>query len=288
MTGQIVRIPHTRSKLSLIAAALVALAAPALHCQATASPATSPATTGPVKPIPFEIVSIRQTTPGHIQGAGFTDDGYSIHAVAPIILLGSMSKTLSGVPNWCYTERYDVMAKVAEADVPVWKNMNFKQKSLSIRPMLEDRFQLKWHKETRMESGYELEIAKNGSRLKEAVPDETYPHGPKEKDGTPKHEVVMSRTGFYGQAASMDQITSNLYLLAHAPVIDKTGLTGTYDFTLTAEPELPPTVAGSDPPVSNGPSLFSAVQNQLGLKLVPAKVPVEYLVVDHIERPTPN
>jgi uncharacterized protein (TIGR03435 family) len=204
-----------------------------------------------------------------------------------------MSKQLIGVPDWCSNERYDIVAKVAEADVPVWKELNFKQKSRSMQAMLEDRFHLKWHIETKMEPGYELVIAKNGPKLKEATPGETYQNGVKPRDGTPRHGVFLNfdgtgPTGFVGQAASMDQLTANLQMYARAPVVDRTGLAGTYDFTLTAAPQPALTPGDSDPPVSNGPSLFSAVQQQLGLKLAPAKVPVEYVVVDHIERPSDN
>ena len=93
-------------------------------------------------------------------------------------------------------------------------------------------------------------------------------------------------TGIVGTAAGMDRLTYYLRMFARAPVVDKTGLTGMYDFKLTAAPQPDLNAGDSDPQVSKGPSLFSAVQEQLGLKLVPGKVPVEYLVVDHIERPT--
>jgi uncharacterized protein (TIGR03435 family) len=157
--------------------------------------------------------------------------------------------------------------------------------------MLEDRFKLKWHIETRMEPGYELVIAKDGSKLKEPTAAEL---DLRAKDPTPGHAVLLSHSigvGYtvVGQASSMDLLTYYLQeFLTCAPVVDRTGLAGTYDFALNAAslPDL--TAAGSDPPVSDGPSLFPAIQQQLGLKLVAAKVPVEYVVVDHIERPTAN
>ncbi len=294
MTGPSFRTSQLRRRFWLLAAAaLIAFAAPALHSQATAPALIAQpisAATGPVKPIPFEVVSIRPSIPTRIHGDYFTDDGYTIHGITPYTLLTYMSKTLSGVPDWCSNERYDIVAKVAEADVPAWKELNFKQKSRSMQAILEDRFHLKWHMETKMEQGYELVIAKNGSRLKEATPGGTYPDGPQAKDGTSRHGVFLNvgLTGFVGQAASMDQLTANLQMFARAPVVDKTGLAGTYDFTLTAAPQPALTPGDSDPPVSNGQSLFSAVQQQLGLKLTPAKVPVEYVIVDHIERPSEN
>jgi uncharacterized protein (TIGR03435 family) len=295
MTGQIARSPHSRRPFSLLVAALIALAAPSLHSQATAPRATIPTTLGATpatKTIPFEIVSIRPSLPGRVHGNSFTDDGYTIHGISPLTLLSYMSQQLSGVPDWCRNERYDVVAKVAEADVPAWKNMSFKQKSRAMQPMLEDRFKLKWHIETKMESGYELVIAKNGSKLNEPTAAEL---DLRAKDPTPGHAVSLSGggrgvglAGFVGTAASMDLLTYYLQMFAGAPVVDKTGLSGTYDFTLTAAPQPNPYVPASDPPVNNGPSLFPALQQQLGLKLAPAKVPVETIVIDHIEKPSEN
>jgi uncharacterized protein (TIGR03435 family) len=298
--GLIGRTTHPHHKFSLLVGVLITLAAPALHSQVTAATAATlaqptSAAPAPIKPIPFEVVSIRPSVPTHIHGDYFTDDGYTIRGITPYTLLTYMSKTLSGVPDWCSNERYDIEAKVAEADVPAWKSMNFKQKSLSMQSMLENRFHLKWHMETKMEPGFELVIAKNGSKLKEAKPDETYADGVKAEDGTPLKGVFLSSssrrgsglTGFIGQAARMDQLTYYLQMFARAPVIDKTGLGGTYDLTLVAAHEPSPTATDSDL-INDGPSLFSAVQQQLGLKLTPAKVPVEYLVVDHIEVPSEN
>jgi len=242
----------------------------------------------PTKPMPFEVVSIHPTMPSRISGNAFTDDGYTMHAVTPNVLLSYISHTLAGLPDWGNSERYDIVAKVAEADQPAWKTMTFQQKSVSIRLMLEDRFHLKWHTETRMEQGYTLVIAKGGVKMKEATPDETYPGGPHNADGTPRHEVYPGPSVIVGQAGNMEQIVHTLGLFARAPIEDKTGLTGLYDFMLNAAPEPPPGAAVSDPPVSDAPSLFVAVQKQLGLKLVPGKVPVEYVVVDHIERPAAN
>ena len=275
--------------------ALAQSAAPS--AAAPVQPAATLAATPAAKPIPFEVISIRQSISRRFSGTNFfTPDGYSIEGISASKLLMSLGIiNTAALPGWCSDERYDIAAKVAESDIAAWQKLNFKQKNLSIRTMLEDRFNLKWHMETKMEPGYELVIAKNGSKLKEATPDETYPNGTKAQDGTPWHGVFLSSssravgiTGFGGQAATMVQLTGQLRMFTRTPVIDKTGLTGTYDFTLTAAPEPPLTAGDSTPPVTDGPSVFAAVQEQLGLKLVPTKVPVETLVVDHIERPTPN
>ena len=176
-----------------------------------------------------------------------------------------MSKTLSGVPDWCSTERYDIVAKVAEADVPVWKNLTFKQKSLAMQPMLEDRFHLKWHK-TRMESGYELVIAKNGSRLKEAVLGDTYPNGLRAGDGTRSMELSCLEQDSLARRQAWVKfcITSSC-----SPVPRWLIRQDSPERTTSSSSQiLRRLLTAGKPPVSNGPSLFSAVQKQLGLKLV--------------------
>jgi len=286
---------HAHLKLALV----ILLTAPITLAQSPTPPAATPAqpvptATAPVKPIPFEVISIRKNISQRVSGLRFTPDGFATEGSSVLRLLSMLGNAdTAALPGWCSTERYDIAAKIAQSDIAAWQKLGYKERDLSIRTMLEDRFKLKWHMETKMEPGYELVIAKSGSKLKEATPDETYPNGPKLQDGTPRHGLDMSMSGggisgFSGQAATMDQLTGQLRMFTRTPVVDKTGLTGTYDFTLNAAPQPMLTAGDSDPPVSDGPSLFSAVQQQLGLKLVPAKVPVETLVVDHIERPTPN
>jgi uncharacterized protein (TIGR03435 family) len=273
-------------------------AAPVVSTQTSAAPvagkAPAPATAA-AKPIPFEVISIRQNISRRVSGLNTTPDGFSTEGSAALRLLRMLGNIdTAALPGWCSTERYDIAAKIAESDIASWQKLSNKEKDLSIRTLLEDRFAMKWHIETKMEPGYELVIAKSGSKLKEATPDETYPNGPKLQDGTPRHGLSISMSsgggisGFSGQAATMEQLTGQLRMFTRTPVIDKTGLAATYDFTLTAAPQPPLTAGDSAPPVTDGPSVFSAVQQQLGLKLESASVPVEYLVVDHIERPTEN
>jgi uncharacterized protein (TIGR03435 family) len=274
-------------------------ATPVVPTQTSAAPvadkAPAPATAA-AKPIPFEVISIRQNISRRVSGLMVTPDGFSTEGSAVIRLLRMLGNIdTAALPGWSSTERYDVEAKIAESDIASWQKLGYKEKDLSIRTLLEDRFAMKWHIETKMEPGYELVIAKSGSKLKEATPGETYPNGTKNPDGTSWHGVFMSGpskeagiTGFSGQAATMDQLSGQLRMFTRTPVVDKTGLTSTYDFTLNAVPEPLLTAGDTTPPVTDGPSVFSAVQQQLGLKLESVKVPVEYLVVDHIERPSEN
>jgi uncharacterized protein (TIGR03435 family) len=141
-----------------------------------------------------------------------------------------------------------------------------------MRPLLQDllaqRFHLALHREHKTVSGYELVVAKDGSKLKAA------------KAGGETHAQILPN-GFDAQSASTILLAEILTRSAGEPVVDKTGLAGEYDVRLRH--------AAANDVNSTLPSIFTAVQEQLGLKLQPDKVPVEYLVVDHADRvPTEN
>jgi uncharacterized protein (TIGR03435 family) len=271
--------------------AAAALAVPVAIAQTSAAPDAAAA----VKPIHFEVASIRLHPPGRMShGPGFTDDGLTLHGMGVFGMIFSFfgAQRVEGVPDWT-RDGYDIEAKVADADVATWKKLNFKQKDLAVQALLEDRFKLKWHRETRQMSGYALVVAKNGPKFKEATPGDPYTHGVKALNDAPLLGVLFG-TGpgvFVGQAMTMAQLADALAGHAGRPVIDKTGLTGKYDVTFKEEVRPPPTSPASDTAAADpvGSSIFTVLQEQLGLKLESgATVPVEYLVVDHIERPTEN
>jgi len=144
-----------------------------------------------------------------------------------------------------------------------------------LQTLLEERFSLKVHTEVRQDSIYELVVSKGGSKLNEAKP------------GEPTRQQ-MGRGQLMVTATPMPQLIPLLSLLTVRQIVDKTGLTGLYDFTLTfaleaaAGPDAPPPV---DP---NAPSIFTAIQEQLGLKLESARGPVDVLVIDRADKPTPD
>ena len=140
------------------------------------------------------------------------------------------------------------------------------------------------HHETREEQIYELMIDKGGSKMKEAV--NTANDSPKGIQGGGKGELI-------GMAAPMALLAVVFSQQLGHSVIDKTGLNGKYDFTLkwTPDPSVGPPPAGAPggpPPDPNGPSLFTAVQEQLGLKLQSTRGPVDILLIDHVEKPSEN
>ncbi len=160
------------------------------------------------------------------------------------------------------------------------------------RQILTDRFKLTAHNETRELPAYVLTVAKGGPKFKESKynPDN---RGPVHGSG----RFSMSRGKLSGQEAEMPFIVSILSRELGRTVIDRTGLTGKYEITLQWTPDgdaAPPARAtdsapGAPPsPTDSGPSIFTAIQEQLGLKLESSKGPVPVLVIDHIERPAEN
>jgi uncharacterized protein (TIGR03435 family) len=162
-----------------------------------------------------------------------------------------------------------------------------------LQALLAERFKLKVHFETRQVPVFELVVAKGGPKLKDAVTD-TSPDLRKDKDGKPLIGMFHTADTTVVQGQSMQPL-ANLMSMPFAfigrPVIDKTGLTGTYDFTLhwSAQPlgQVVNGVASFVPPAEDAPSIFTALQ-ELGLKLQPASGPIEVIVIDHIEHPTEN
>ena len=243
------------------------------------------------KPILFEVVSIRPFKGSGTRPKGFTDDGFSDEGQRPMVLLMGICpecKVIEGLPDWARNEEYTIEAKVADADVARWKTLSVKQRELAMQAMMEDRFKLKSHHETRVMAGFALVVAKNGPKFKESVPGDLYPGGLKGVNGGPWLGIVETGPGVEtGQHVSMGELANFLSGPAVRPVTDQTGLKGFYDFKFTVEPPDPSTTA--EPTMPDWPSIVTMILEQLGLKLESGvKVPVEYLVVDHIERPTEN
>ncbi len=166
-----------------------------------------------------------------------------------------------------------------------------------LQALLADRFQLKLHSDTKQLAVYALVLAKNGPKLQAAISGDTYPNGFKGPDGGGGPGMIfMEGNGgpVTGQGVPIADLVRLLSQQLGRTVVDKTGLTGKYDFKLKWTPDEnqgPPGPPGADnapPPDSSGPSIFTAVQEQLGLKLESQKGAVKILVVDHGEKPSEN
>jgi uncharacterized protein (TIGR03435 family) len=205
---------------------------------------------------------------------------------------GIRQDLISGAPGWTESTQYDIEAKEGESVAAALQKLSNEQRADQIRLMLQallaDRFHLKVNHVVKELPVYELVIAKGGFKLKEADPNNAYAGGIKGPDGV--SGVLLTGAGrLTAQAIQMSMLVTNLSYQVDRTVVDKTGLTGKYDFTLKWTPDqglstLPPG-AESD---SSGPSIFTAIQEQLGLKLESTKGLVQTLVIDHVERPSEN
>jgi len=231
----------------------------------------------------FEVASIRMAKPEQ-RGGGIkaTADGagYTAQAVPVKLMISLMyripSRQILNAPGWLETELYNVEAK---AD----KKYTLDDLHTMYQNMLADRFHLKFHIETKEANAYVLTIDKSGSKMKVNTSPQDY-------------NIPISFSGvgaMKGVRAPMPYLCWNLGQMLQSderPVVDMTGLTGNYDFTLSFLPQsLPPEIQSSLPPEAlERPSIFEALKEQLGLKLTAQKGPVQYFVIDHIDRPTEN
>ena len=195
-------------------------------------------------------------------------------------------------PDWLKTERYDIEARIDDSDALAWKDPAAQKEMLRARmqSLLAQRCKLEVHRETKDKSTYALVVGKNGPRLKPA--ESTDPAAIRAKH--PDAFVVPGASGMFGfgqgpgdhviYAASMATLALLLSSDAGKPVIDKTGLTGAYDIHIKGMQNAASLNADTD----TGNSVFAVVQEQLGLKLEPQKDPVEVLVIDRVDRPSPN
>jgi uncharacterized protein (TIGR03435 family) len=206
------------------------------------------------------------------------------HAVRTLIAAAYdlSPQAILGGPAWVDSDRWDILAKTPGAVRP-----NLDQQMSMLRQLLSERFKLTFHREPKELSIYTLSVAPGGSKLKESTvsPDAT-PEGP------PPLVFSLSPTlvrcpARYASLAEFASILQRSPL--DRPVVDRTGLSGRYDFDLEFAPDerlwggiLP------RPENSDKPDLFRAIQEQLGLQLKAGKGPVEALVIDQVERPSEN
>ena len=208
---------------------------------------------------------------------------------------GVTNDRLFGEPGWVNTERYSVEAKVAPEDVPRLKGMTPQQRWQMLLPALEERCALKSHHETRELTVYALVVAKGGVRMQISAPADTSGNQVQTRNTSVGNDQGFTLTGYRSSMASIVRMVS---MQLGGTVVDETGLTGAYDFTLhfaadesvhsaimLPEGQQTADAAGS---ADSEPSIFTALQEQLGLKLEARKEPVDVIVIDHIERPSEN
>jgi uncharacterized protein (TIGR03435 family) len=204
---------------------------------------------------------------------------------------------ISGGPAWIASERYDINARAADVQI------TGDQSRLMLQRMLADRFKLLVHRETRELPVYVLLSARNGLKIPDAKDGSCIATGSNPpRASTPGQpfipfcgSFIVTPNGLEGKRISMAQLANTLSGIVGAPVIDKTGYTKAFDFHLeftrdvtAAHPNFPAAAGDAGPADTSGPSIFTALQEQLGLKLEAGKDPVEILVIDHAEKASAN
>ena len=186
-------------------------------------------------------------------------------------------KTISGGPAWVDSDHFDILALTPGADRP-----SQSEQMAMLRNLLTDRFKLTFHREQKDFSIYELEIAGGGPKMKESTAPATDP-SKLVSVVYPQRMVMPARNATMTEFASLLQRA-----LLDRPVVDKTGLTGRYDFDLEWAPD--ETQFGGEVPAASSdapsPPFFTAINQQLGLRLEATKGPVEALVIDSVDRPS--
>jgi len=247
----------------------------------------------------FEVASIKPDKSGtQMIMFRLTPDGINV-TNTPLKMLvqqayGVEENQVIGLPNGLSSERYDVEAKVDSSEVAKLHDLDPHQRTRMLQPVLAERFQLKVHRETRNLPVYELVLAKGGPKFHEAKSGDTYPNGIKGPDGHSGPGLMWLQDGrLTCQAVGMTELTRILSQRLGHNVLDKTGLTGKYDLAMEWPPEDRPGPMseggeGGNAAESSGPSIFTVIQEQLGLKLESHKTAVEVLVIDHVEAPSAN
>jgi uncharacterized protein (TIGR03435 family) len=250
-------------KPAIAAAGLLTLGCCLARAQTTVTPRFEVASIKPVPQASGVSLDFRVERGGRLTVTNLTLKVIILQA------FGVKQYQIAGGPAWLDTDRFDIAAK-AEGDPGRQQMMAMPQ------ALLADRFQLKVHRETKEGNVFVLVAAKGGPKLKPSTAAESYIRLYR---NTPMDQVGVDYT-IGAQKASMSLFAERLgEMQLGRPVLDRTGLPGEFDFKLN--------YAINDDP-DTGPSIFSAIQEQLGLKLDAAKGPIETLVIDHAEKPSAN
>jgi uncharacterized protein (TIGR03435 family) len=249
-----------------------------------------PAPPVPLKAMPadadpvFDVTVIKPSdlgAPGkgiRVQGRQLSTLNFSVSDMITFAY-GIHVRQITGAPAWIESEKYNVTAKPAGEGQP-----NTKQWKIMLQKMLADRFQLTFHHEKKELSVYAITVGKNGPKLTKSAGD---PNGLYGAGGPPG--AFSARNANMGDFAEVMQST-----MLDRPVVDQTGLSGRFDFQLKFTPDetqyagagarVPPPADDATAP----PDLFTALQEQLGLKLQATKAPVDVIVIDRVQKPSAN
>ena len=248
-----------------------------MHCVrlVLAAMLTVPALVAQPPDLQFEVASLKPSRPGAQGNVLHPAPGHQRYVATNeplkemlIVAYRIRFDQVSGGPGWMATDLWDINA---EAERP----SSVEEFHVMLRNLLKERFNLRMHSETKERPVYILSVDKTGVKM---TPNET---------GT-ADDASIDEAGFLkwtSKSIPMDYLAWLLSVYLDRPIIDRTGLTGTWDFTLSWTPDLP---TRQQPDDNLYPGIFEALQKQLGLKLESQRAPVEVLVIDHAEKPAEN
>jgi len=225
----------------------------------------------------FEVASVKPAAPGNRTRIAFVPGGrFQATSIALTTLLSvaydMREFQISGGPAWMTSARFDISAKAERSSATTTDMVQM------LRTLLTDRFKLTLHRDTRDLPVYELVVDDRGLKLKES-------------DGAKERSLDGGGGRAIGTKVDLGTLSQFLSMQLGRTVVDRTGVSGAYDVTLTWTPDTNAIQTSPDDPraaASSGPSIFTALQEQLGLKLVSRRGPVETIVIDRAERPTEN
>jgi bla regulator protein blaR1 len=298
--------PSRNYALLLAAAYFIFFGCPLAQGNPAQSPSAAPPQSEAAAVPQYDVAAIKPSKSGDMRMMlMFKPDGVDMTGV-PVQLMLRVTFNIEddrilGAPEWVKTERFDINAKVAPEDAPKLDKLSRGQRDSMLLPLLADRFGLKYHHETRDLPYFALVVAKGGPKLKESTPE------PGGAEGSPKRRMTLinGMGNIEGQGSTMENLAHVLTPQVGRMIMDKTGLTGAYDYTLHWTPDnvpMPggpgggpggaptgaPAAGGPPPPDASAPGLLTALQEQLGLKLESEKGPVDVIVIDHIDKPSEN
>jgi uncharacterized protein (TIGR03435 family) len=304
-----------RNKVLLNASAFIAITGPIFFGAARATPihaqSQNQSTAAISSDYRYDVASIKAVQPGMVIRQTYQNTPHEfIASYVSVQTLVRDAYTLEdnqifGAPNWLDSDLYEIHAKTSDSVAEKLEKLSPVERSDRYREMLKallaDRFKLAIHRETKEMPIYELSIAKNGIRLQEPKPGDTYANGIIGGDGRARGAgAIRSGTEADGhkfiraQAVPIAYLVSALTSELGSRIADQTGLTGKYDFSLRWTSDGPGQMEGTQVSGSalgadsSGMSLLAALQDELGLRLESRKGKIDAVVIDHVERATPN
>jgi uncharacterized protein (TIGR03435 family) len=288
-----------RRRLLLFFAAGVPVAIGLFHAHPTDAQVQSPGA------LSFEVASVKPNKSGDMHspsmilpGGRFTATNNTVRAlILNACGISASPYLLEGGPGWIDSARYDIDAKAGINVIPTGTSNRvlWEKTRLMLRTLLADRFKLSIHRETKEMAAYQLVAAKNGSKLQKTDRD-------CDVSVTASHGFSGNPTRLSGNGVDMYDLALTLSSFLERPVVDHTGIQGLFDIKLQWNPfvtgsqpkdDVPRSPAaeareGSRPDLSTLPTLFGALEQQLGLKLESHKGPIEIYVIDHVEPASEN